>query len=273
MSQRAFHFSSRQEEEAKAEAAVVEEKSGYHPVLFGLPVAIFLGVPAVYYEWLVFDEEMQLAGCFVAFCAVAYTQGGQAMHDSIKEAGDAILKEHNDIEDKVIGALEAQLTAFKEQGSFVKDVEEVSKTREQAYAKLNAAGKIKPLHDFKGQMERVLGMIAQEEQNVAEKAKAALMAEATAYVAEEFASSKELKKAALDSAIAKIKGTAKPGDDPVQATFIKFFKAKAAAAKKSDDGSEAAAQKSAMIEKLNAVAKNEGFFFQFDPSGQPKLVV
>ncbi|EJK53748.1 hypothetical protein THAOC_26744, partial [Thalassiosira oceanica] len=57
---------------------------------------------------------------------------------------------------------------------------------------------------------------------------------------------------------------------PVQTAFVKFFKDKAAAAKKSGDDSEEAAQREALIAKMNGVAKNEGFFFTFDANGKPQ---
>merc|ERR1712127_481492 len=99
-----------------------------------------------------------------------------------------------------------------------------------------------------------------------------LMSEATTSVTAQFSSDKALKKAALDSAISKLKG-GKAGTDPVQAAFIQFFKDKAAAAKTSKDDSEEKAQREALISKMNAVAKNEGFFFEFDASGNPKMTV
>merc|ERR1712130_996115 len=113
-------------------------------------------------------------------------------------------------------------------------------------------------------MERVLHLVEQEEAAVTEKTKVALMEEATASVSEEFSASKNMKKAALDLAINKIKGTAKGGTDPVQAAFVKFFKEKAAEAAKGDDGSEERAQREALVTKLNSLASNEGFFFHFD---------
>merc|ERR1712150_262553 len=183
-----------------------------------------------------------------------------------------LLKEHNEVEDKVIEALEQKLEALQANQSMVQDFEEINKMREAAYANLNAAGAIKPKHDFKVQVEKVLSMIQAEETSVAEKAKAALMQEATASVTSTFASDAALKKSALDSAIAKIKG-GKDSADPVHGAFIKFFQDKAAAAKKSDDGSEEKAQREALIAKLNGVAKSEGFFFHFDESGQPKMSV
>ena len=156
--------------------------------------------------------------------------------------------------------------------NMVNDFEAINEIRAETYTKLNAAGAIKPQHDFKAQVERMLNMIAQEEASQTEKMKTALMAEATATVTEQFSSDKALKKAALDAAISKIKG-GKAGADPVQAAFVQFFKDKAAAAKKSGDDSEEKAQREAMIAKMNSVAKNEGFFFRFDAKGTPSMTV
>ena len=224
------------------------------------------------FEWLVINEETQLLAVFMAFCIVMYTQGGDAIYKAMDETAQTILKEHTEAEEKVIEALEKKLEFLKANSNTVSDFEAINKLREATYANLNAAGKIKPHHDFKTQIERMITMIAQEEQNVTDKAKSALMEEATLAVTAQFAESKDLKKAALDAAIEKIKGTAKPGADPVQGAFIKFFKEKAAAAAKADDRAESAAQRAALVTKLNAVAKNEGFFFQFDETGKPKMI-
>lgn len=240
---------------------------------FALPIGITAAVPLIKYEWLVVNEETQLLAVFIAFCVTFYTQGGDALYKSMDETAKTILKEHTEAEDKVIASMKKKLEFLKANSNMVDDFEAINKIREEAYVHLNKAGKVKPQHDFKAQMERAIAIIVQEEQNVAEKAKTALMEEATAAVTAQFGTSKELQKAALDSAIAKIKGTAKAGEDPVQATFIQFFKDKAADAAKADDGSEAAAQRAALVNKLNATAKNEGFFFQFGADGQPKMVV
>ena len=121
-------------------------------------------------------------------------------------------------------------------------------------------------------MERILNMIAQEEATVTEKTKVAIMAEATAVVTEKFSTSKELKKAALDAAIAQIKGSAKEGTvDPVRAQFSMFLKQKAEAAAKITDDSEEKAQRAALISKMSAVANSEGMFMEFDASGKPVM--
>jgi hypothetical protein len=77
----------------------------------------------------------------------------------------------------------------------------------------------------------------------------------------------------LDSALAKLTGTAKAGSDPVKEAFVKFFQAKTAAAKKADDGSEEKAARASMVTKMNAIADAEGMYFRFDEGGQPKMAL
>jgi len=277
----AFHSTPqrRKEEEAVEEtkpAATPPSKGG----LFGtglsewyaLPIGITAAVPAIHFEWYVVNEETQLLAVFVAFCVAFYSQGGEAVFKALDDKSKAILAEHNEAEDKVIAALETKRDFLKTNQGMVEDFNAINGVREEAYGKLNAAGKIKPLHDLKGQMEKVLNMIVQEEASIAEKTKMALMEEATVEVTKKFGSSKALKKAALNAAIAQIKGeTTAESSDPVTSEFVDFFKAKSAAIEKTADGSEEKMQREAIVAKINAVAKTEGFFFEFGADGVPKV--
>jgi len=227
-------------------------------------------IPVIHFDWYVINEETQLAAVFIAFCVTVYTQGGEAIYKSLDEKAVALLKEHNESEDKVINALESQLEFLKNNTKQVEHFEAIHALRGAAYDKLNAAGAIKPQHEFKAQVEKMMDMIAAEEQSITNKTKTNLMAEATANVTQQFTSTKALKKAALDSAIATIKGGAVT-DDPVKKAFVKFFKEKAISAKKSDDGSEAKASRAALLTKMNSIAKNEKFFFNYDADGTAKL--
>mmetsp|Transcript_11503 Transcript_11503/g.8039 ORF Transcript_11503/g.8039 Transcript_11503/m.8039 type:complete len:307 (+) Transcript_11503:69-989(+) len=274
-----FHASSKRDEDAAptpAAPAPTESKGG----LFGtglsewyaLPIGMTLAVPAIKLDWYVVNEETQLAAVFVAFCVACYTQGGDALYNTLNERAETLLKEHNEAEDKVIAALEQKLDFLKANQNMVNDFEAINALREESYVCLNAAGAIKPQHDFKAQVERMLNMIAQEEANVTEKTKIAIMQEAPAAVTEKFTTSKELKKAALDAAIAQIKGSAKEGTvDPVRAEFSNFLKAKAEAASKISGDEEMLAQRAAMVAKMNAVAKSEGFFFELGADGKPTM--
>jgi hypothetical protein len=270
-----FHASAKREEEAAATTIPPESKGGLFGTglseWFALPIGITAAIPLIKFDWYVINEETQLLAVFIAFCITFYTQGGDAVYKALDEKAVDLLKEHNDAEDKVIAALEQKLEYLNAGKNMVNDFNAINDIRAATYEKLSAAGAIKPQHDFKAQVERMLGMIVAEEASVTEKTKMALMAEATASVTEKFSSDKALKKAALDSAIAKIKG-GKSGADPVQTAFVQFFKEKAAAAKASKDDSEEKAQREAMIAKVNSVAKNEGFFFEFDKTGKPAML-
>lgn len=272
-----FHTSSRREEEAsETTPAAPASKGGLFGTglseWFALPIGITAAVPIIKFDWYVVNEETQLAAVFIAFCVALYSQGGDAIYNSLDESAKTILKDHHEAEDKVIAALDQRLDFLQANKGQVEHFEAINALREEAYRNLNAAGAVKPQHDFKVQVEKMLSMVAAEEASNTEKAKSALMEAATADVTSQFSSEKALKKAALDSAIASIKGGA-GGSDPVQGAFVNFFKAKAADAKKSPDDSEEKAAKAALIAKLNGVAKNEGFFFEFDAAGAPKMKV
>lgn len=270
-----FHASAKRDEEAKPAEPVAVEKGGLFGTglseWFALPIGMTMAVPALKLDWYVVNEETQLAAVFVAFCVAFYTQGGEAVHKALDERAKTLMKEHNEAEDKVIDALEQKLDFLNANQNMVNDFEAINKVRESSYVSLNAAGAIKPKHDFKVQVERMLNMIAQEESTVSEKTKNAIMTEATATVTEKFSTSKALKKSALDAAIAHLKGTAKEGSDPVRAEFSKFLKAKADAASKISGEEEQLELRAAMVAKMNAVAQSEGFFFELDAAGKPTM--
>lgn len=267
-----FHSTPRREDESSTPSATKGGLLGTGlSEWYALPLGLTAAIPIIHYDMYVINEETQLAAVFIAFCVAFYTSGGDMVYNALDENAKTILKEQNEVEDKVIAALEEKLGFLKDNSNIVEYFEGIHAERAATYDRLNKAGAVKPQHDFKAQMERVLGMIANEETSIAEKKKMALMEEATASVTSAFSSEKVLKKAALDAAIASIKGSGKKSGDPVKDAFISFFKDKGAAAAKSDDGSEEKAQRAAMVAKLNAVAKNEGYFFSFDESGAVKM--
>lgn len=241
--------------------------------LYAIPAGVMFGVPILEFNWFVVNEETLLASTFLAFCVVAYTQGGDAMAKMFQDEANSMLKLQHEAEDEVIAKMEENLAYMKLTENIVQDYQDALALTQASYDKLNAAGKIKPQHELKAQVEKMLGLIAHEEASAYDKAKTAMMAEATAAVTAKFAEDKALKKAALDNALAKLTtGKSAPGGDPVQGAFVKFFQEKSAAAKKADDGSEQKAARAAMIAKMNSVAEMEGMYFRFDANGQPKMV-
>jgi hypothetical protein len=261
---------------------------GINPV-YAIPIGVAAAVPILQFQWYLPDEQTLLASTFLGFCVVAYTQGGQLIANTFKEESNALLKAQNEAEDQVIAKLEETVQYMKLTENIVSDYQAVYDLTEASYAKLNQAGKIKPQHDLKAQIEKMLTMIANEERSSYEKAKVSLMAEATQAVMKKFLTDNTLKQAALSAAVNKLTGgkgggggggggggatkaaaAAAAASDPVQAAFVDFFKEKAKAAKATDDGSEEKAARVAMLAKMNAIASAENMFFRFDETtGQP----
>jgi len=239
---------------------------------YALPIGIAFAIPTIKFDWYVINEETQLAAVFIAFCVAVYSSGGDAIYRFLDERAQTILKDHNRTEDEVINALQSKLDFLKANQNMVENFENINIIREQAYNNLSTAGAIKPKHDFRNQIERVLNIIHSEEARVMEKTKIALMDEAIGVVSTKFNTSKQLKKSALDAAISTIKGEKATGIEPVQEAFVNFFKEKAVAATK-EGGAEEASQRAALISKINSVCKTEGFLFEFDTSGKPKMLV
>ena len=111
-----FHYSARREEEAKegsSEAADAGFMGTGLSHLYAIPAGVAFGVPLIEFNWLVINEEtlvrisvsffesrsgkifqvsdtfasfllVQLASTFLAFCVVAYTQGGDAIAKSLR---------------------------------------------------------------------------------------------------------------------------------------------------------------------------------------------
>jgi Mitochondrial ATP synthase B chain precursor (ATP-synt_B) len=208
----------------------------------------------------------------IMFTALVYKNFGATLGEMLEEDGKRIIDEANKVEDTILSILKAKRDDVIMMDNVVQDAQDIQALKEETYVKYNAAGKIKPLHEFKSQMERVLHMVAVEEAANMEKTKTALMEEATVAVTNELLTNKDLQKISLDNAIAQLKGT-KPGTDPVKQTYLQFFQWKANETKKADAKVETIAAREALIKKVNAIAANEKFFFQLDNDGKPKMVV
>uniref|UniRef100_A0A7S0GI52 ATP synthase subunit b n=1 Tax=Proboscia inermis TaxID=420281 RepID=A0A7S0GI52_9STRA len=268
-----FHASSSRKEEEETKDVTLSKggfmNTGYSEWL-ALPIGMATAVPVLSFDWYVVNEETQLAAAFVAFCVIVYTQGGDAIHAALDENAKTILKEQREDEEQVIDAMEKLIVSLEGQQENPEIVKEMNAMRLEAYKKMNEAGAIKPKHDLKVQVERMLNMIAAEEASNSEKTKTALMEECAANVSKQFASDKALKKSALDAAIASIKGTG--STDPVKGAFVKFFQDKSAQLAKVKDDTTEKDQRVALLAKANSVAENEGYFFRFDDKGVPTLV-
>jgi hypothetical protein len=183
---------------------------------------------------------------------------------------NADLQKHLDAEDMIINKFTKELDEINFNKNMLQDMQDIKALKVECYEKLNEAGKNQPMYTLKEQMERLLHVVKSEEANATEKAKYKMMQEATAKVTAAFANSDELKKKSLANAIAQLKGT--PSQDVVKDAFLKVFKEKSIEAKNIDPAQEIKDNRANLVQKLNAVAGNEGYMFRFGPDGTPKLI-
>lgn len=202
---------------------------------------------------------------------MVYKNYGQDIYEYLENGATQTLVDLNKSEDEIINLLQEKIDDMTMQSNILQDAKNIHALKLATYDKLNAAGKNKPLYDFKSQMERLLSLVAQEEAAIRERTKHSLMAEATASVTKEFATNADLKRQSLTNAIAVLKGSGARAD-PVKTAYVKFFKAKQAEAAKTDVNQEIAMARAAVLTKLNSVAKSENFYFQFDKEGKPTMV-
>lgn len=238
--------------------------------MYSIPLGITIAVPVLKWELYVVNEETQLAACMIAFTLLVYKNFGSIIHDSLAEDGKRLLEEHTKVEDEIMNVLKEAHNDILMQANVVQDTKDIFALKVETYDKLNAAGKIKPQHEFKAQVERLLSLIEAEETSMSEKAKVALMEEATKTVTAKLLTDKKLQKASLDNAIAQLTGK-KGAGDVVKDAYLEFFKTKKA--EKVDEVAEKKAARENVVTRLNAIAVNEGYYFQFDADGKPKMVV
>jgi len=270
------HTLNRHEDSVKKEINLPSKEIVPNGILsqwYALPIGIAAAVPALKFEWYVINEETQLAAVFIAFCVTVYKSGGDAIFNFLDQRAQSILKDHNTTEDKVIKALQSKLDFLKANQNMVDEFENINRIREEAYKNLSLANANKPKHDLKNQIERILNKIVAEEAKAADKTKIALMDEATSAVRIKFLKSKQLKKSALDVAIAAIQGKKVADVDPVHMSFIQFFKEKSILVSKEVDESDNISQRSELISKLNTLCRSERFYFDFDASGKPNMLI
>jgi Mitochondrial ATP synthase B chain precursor (ATP-synt_B) len=237
--------------------------------MYSIPLGIALGVPIIHYEWYVINEETQLAACFIAFSMIVYKELGQTITQALSEDAIKTLKEQNAQEDRYIASLKVKHEELLLQDNIVQDNKDILALKYETYKRLNETGKVKPLHDFKGQIEKALSVIAVEEMNAKEKGKVVLMEEATAAVRNMLLTDKKIQKMSLDNAIAQLQGKSDT-PDVVKNAYLDFFKSKKAL--KIDEKTEIAAARANIITRLNAIASTEGFMFKFGPDGKPTML-
>lgn len=191
--------------------------------LYAIPVGITFGIPIIHNEVLILNAETQLVACFAAFVITAYTQGGDAIAKNLDAKAQAMMEEHNKIEDANISAVQAVIDAHKKRLNLLEDLESIAAESKACVSKLEAAKSSELKFAMRDDIESKLINMASREEMILQKISSQLTSNAKAQVTAQFKASDKAKASSLDAALAALNG--KPSStNPVKELYTNYFK-------------------------------------------------
>uniref|UniRef100_A0A7S3V2W9 ATP synthase subunit b n=1 Tax=Aplanochytrium stocchinoi TaxID=215587 RepID=A0A7S3V2W9_9STRA len=218
---------------------------------FGLATATGL------YHW---DAESQMLGLFVLFVGTVYSQGGHIIGKFFDDTADAILKEHQALEDAQIDAVKLALDAHKRQTAVYEDIKMIFEGQKVLMDEVvDAAGK-RLKHEVRANFVRKLETVADAEAAAGASLQGSMVDSATEYVSNAYKSDEgNLTSNALNSALAAIADPSQSKDEV--GDIYKAYFAKARKNWEDAHGKEVdldAATIEAATEAMAAAAKRDG---------------
>ena len=260
----AFHTSAPAEEKKK-DAAVPSSGGGFLGTglspLYAIPVGIVAAIPILTHEMLILNAESQLVACFTAFVITAYTQGGDAIGKNLDDRAAAVTAEHNAVEDANIAAVTAVISAHKTRLSLLEDVQAIHKAGLDVRQTLERAKTGQLKWEMKDSVEGKLNSLIAREQARNERLTARLTANSTATVTDNFTKDAKAKGAALDAALAVLRGDkAAAAIDPIPKMYSQYFKELNVRAAASVGKPRTLSDKAhkAISDEIKAIQKKEG---------------
>jgi len=216
------------DEEKAAEPA--EEKGSFLLESLGdwhraVPIGVAMAIPAVQLDVYMITEETQLFCCFMLFIGSAYSLGGDAFGAMMDEKGDAILKEHNAIEDVQIAAVETTLEAHQMMTTCQEDIKDVFAEQKELMDATVAAQTLSLKHAVRAEVVAKLETIKQQETALANSVQATLVEAATENITSAFAGEggDKLRADALKQAVDALAGKG-TGSDTVAEMYGEYMK-------------------------------------------------
>lgn len=225
-----------------------------------VPIGVAMAIPAVQMDIYMITEETQLFCCFMLFVGSAYSLGGDAFGAMMDEKGNAILKEHNAIEDTQITAVETTLEAHKMMTSCQEDIKDVFAAQKDLMSEMIDAQTNGLKHSVRNGVVSKLNSIAQQENSLSASVQATLVEAATASVTDAFTSGDDkLKANALKNAMAALAGK-DAGADPVSAMFGDYMSnfGKNLAAIKGTDQALPAEVTASIADEIESIKRRDG---------------
>jgi len=260
----AFHAGPvlRDEEKAVEEAPkkgnfFVESLGDWHRAV---PIGVAMAIPAVQLDVYMITEETQLFCCFMLFVGSAYSLGGDAFGAMMDEKGEAILKEHNAIEDAQIAAVETTLEAHKMMTTCQADIKDVFAEQKSLMSDIVDAQTMTLKHSVRAEVVNKLNAIVQQETSLASSVQSTLVSAATDSVTAAFSTGDaKLKSDALAQAMDALagKGTGADSVAAMYSDYLSSFGGSLAAIKGTDQALPADVTAS-IAEELEAIKRRDG---------------
>jgi len=176
------------------------------------------------------NEEVQILGLFVLFVGTLYTKGGDALGKMLDESADAILREHNALEDAQIEATKQVISAYKRQMDIANDINSIFSAQRALMQKVVHAQSLRLQHDVRNQIVKRLDNLAAAEASVVSSIQSTLVSTASSKARSAFSAEKgdaALKSKVLESALLALESPGKVGGkdlvgDLFQSHFSKF---------------------------------------------------
>jgi len=265
---RSVHSSvpTRKEEEPLA-PGIMEKYNLYDPTRWvPLTVGSFgLASATGLYHW---DAESQMLGLFVLFVGTIYSQGGDAIGKYFDDTSDAILKEHQALENAQIDAVKLALDAHKRQTAVYEDIKMIFEGQKGVMDNVVGAAQKKLKHELRSSFVKQLDTVADAEASLEDFLQKTMIENATKSVVAQYENDGgDLTSNALSSALAAIKDPA-ASKDQVGDLYKSYF-ANARNSWEAADGKEVELGEdivAAASEAMAAVAKRDELDAESFPS-------
>lgn len=188
------------------------------------PLAMAVAIPVFSNGIYVVNEETQLAACFILFCTSVYKYGGDAIGSFFDARGDAILEEHNAVEDSMIKNCKEILSQYHLQLHLMDDISALNAMHKDIVALVCKVeiGKLK--HDMRRLYIKNMDNTLMLEKAYTLKMQKDMVAHASDQVKSVLQSgSQDVKDDAFDSALRILEKKDKAETDQVVALYKKYL--------------------------------------------------
>jgi hypothetical protein len=173
---------------------------------FALPFGLILAIPALGHEVIVLNEETQLVACFILFCSTMYTQVGGMAASALDETSAEVKKEMEAVDDNMLVGLKDSIAANEKLLGLESDVKALHALIDDMTAAQAEVLAATDKHTLRGDVVRKLESLVALEDAATAALRTRMMTAIKTDVANQFASDKKTKDAALDQAIKVLSG-------------------------------------------------------------------